>query len=123
MILVMVYKNLIGIAGCLVVLGIVMTATSPDNFSASLLGLVFLLLYVLTVFVMVLIFQVLNMLRFTAFSMPKIMKVSTAGSIVPVFMLILHSIGQLTFRDILLAITFFVLLYFYFSRMNSKAQV
>lgn len=118
----MIYKNILVSVIVLVLLGFLMTATSPDNLSAPLLGLFFMLLYVLVVSLLVLGMQLLKAFHIIKFPILKMIRLAAIGSIVPIFVLLLHSIGQLTVRDVLLVIIFFALLHFYFSRMNSKVQ-
>jgi hypothetical protein len=116
------YKNiLITVAAC-IMLVLVMVTTSPDNFSAPLLGAFFVLLYVTLVSLLVLVLQVLHVLRIVRVPLPKMLRIAAIAGVLPIFIILLHSIGQLTVRDVLLAVIFFALLYFYFGRMNNKVQ-
>ena len=118
----MIYKNLIAIVCIAGLLAVIMTATSPNNFSAPLLFGVFSLLYLLVASGCLLMLQALRKLRVLKYSFTKMLRIAAVSAIVPVFMLLLHSVGQLTPRDIILSLAFFGLLYFYFNRVNAKGR-
>jgi hypothetical protein len=99
-----------------------MTTSNPSTFSATLFTVVFALIYALVAGTLLFVFQVLGSLRVLHQEFRTLLKAALLGAILPVFLLVLHSIGQLTVRDMLLAAIFFGALYAYFSRTSSKVR-
>jgi len=49
------------------------------------------------------------------------LRVGLAGAFIPVILLILQSLGQLTFRDVLAVFILFGVVYFYLSKLHMRA--
>jgi hypothetical protein len=104
------------IASASILLLILCMTTDPKNAPSVVLIIPFiLLLIILTVGIQLL-------LRYKKWPRSKIWRVSFGAACVPLALLILQSIGQLTLRDALTLIAFFFLAYFYAGRM-AKAKV
>jgi len=78
---------------------------------------VFTVLYALVFTVMMTIGVALGRLKVLRWSHSRIRRVIAGAALLPVFLLVLQSIGQLTVRDVLLAGSLALILYFYFARM------
>jgi len=94
-----------------------MTITHPDSVSLTVIMAVFTVLYALVFTVMMTIGVALGRLKVLRWSHSRIRRVIAGAALLPVFLLVLQSIGQLTVRDVLLAGSLALILYFYFARM------
>lgn len=107
---------------------------SPRNLLAiSIAGLIFFLIFsdplalplplLLVPFMLLflatrsLVFMLLRML-FQATSKRKVGVLATGGALILVFVVVLQSLGQLSWRDILLTMSFIVIVVFYFSKTD-----
>lgn len=113
----MVRKHLIIAAGMALALSIILTTTHPERLPAALFIVVFALLYGLMVYALIGAGLVAVNLGLLPWQLPRIRRTAMWASVLPVFLLILQSIGQLTLQDIIITLGLFALLYLYFSRM------
>jgi hypothetical protein len=87
---------------------------------SAVLALVFALLYVQSAVFLLLIALVINKLGQFAWKPAIVKRVAYSLAVLPVFLLLLQSIGQLTWRDFLLSVAFAALGYFYYSRFFAR---
>ncbi len=97
-------------------IGVLFVATNPENVPAVVFIVLFLLLYALFYAALGLVILVLRRLDIISWTTRRIRRTALAVACVPVFLLILQSIGQLAIKDVVLTVGLFVLLYLYFNR-------
>lgn len=100
-------------------LGFILATTHPSSVHLAVLMLVFGLLYVFMWQSLVVVGLSLKRLGIASQKRVHIGRIAAGAAALPVFLLILQSIGQLTIRDVALASGLFLLLYLYFSRMSA----
>ncbi|HJQ07852.1 MAG TPA: hypothetical protein VJ836_00035 [Candidatus Saccharimonadales bacterium] len=98
----------------LLFLVILLLTTQPRSLPSFLLILPFLLLFSILSFTLAGLFQKVGVSR------RKSVRLGVLGSLLPVMLLILQSIGQLTLRDLLTMAALFCIGYFYFSRISDR---
>lgn len=104
------------IAGCTTVLLLLMVTTHPAQLPATMLILPFLLIFV--VFTLLCI----GFLRWQGLPAGKSIRLSLMGAALPMLILILQSLGQLTIRDLLTIVALFGIMYFYLSRITRPSR-
>lgn len=109
---------ILSLAG-LIVLGGLFATTNPEQLPSAALFLVFIGLYIFLGSSSVLIISVLSGKRSEVVSW-RTQKAIWSLTVVPVFLLLLQSIGQLTVRDVLLALALTTLGFAYAKRMSQK---
>lgn len=100
------------------VLYVLFVMTNPDNLPAAVFITVFILLYGLIVSVLIVAGLVAKRLEMLSWPHLRIQKTAALIGVLPIFLLILQSIGLLTLRDILLAVGLCMLLFVYFTRLS-----
>lgn len=95
---------------CILVLGVLLFATSPTSITSIMLVAPFVLIFSTIFSVVSLVLLRRNMGRLQR------IRLSATFAGLPVALLVLQSIGQLTFRDIATIFALFALSYFYFKR-------
>lgn len=95
-------------------LGILFVCTSPERLPAVMFIVLFAALYSLILSILMLIGQALQVTDIISWSVARIRRTAAIVTCLPVFLLVLQSIGQLTARDVLITSSLFVLLYMYF---------
>jgi len=98
----------------------IFSLTRPDQLPSAILVVVFALLYVQLAVLLLLAVLVVNKLGRFAWAPSTLRRLAGSAAVLPVFLLLLQSIGQLTWRDFLLSVAFAVLGYFYFVRFVAK---
>ena len=116
----MVTKHVLLAAGIVVALAVLFTATNPEQLPAAVFMGVFVALYVVCFLLLSVFGFLLRNAGLMSWKRARIQRLAALVAVLPVFLLGLQSIGQLTFRDLLLAVGFFVLLYLYFSRLATQ---
>lgn len=101
------------LAGCL---GLLFGVTNPENLPVAIFILVFLVLYGLSYSLIALLGLGAHNVGLIRWEHKKIERTAAFAAVLPVFLLVLQSIGQLTARDVLLAVGLFGLLFMYISR-------
>lgn len=103
-------------------LGIVLllVSTSPEKLPAAVFIGLFMLLYGFCYAVLALCGLILHKASIITWSVRRVYRTALAVACLPIFLLILQSIGQLTVKDILLTSGLSVLLYLYFGRLFIK---
>jgi hypothetical protein len=107
-------RQLIIVSSCLLLLAILFLTTDPSHLPSLFLIAPFLIIF-LIIFLLVWIFARTRMLH------SKAMRVSALCAGTPVLLLVLQSIGQLTFRDVFTLAALFGIAYFYISKTSLKA--
>lgn len=102
-------------------LAVIFTVTNPRSLPSIALFAIFALLYVVLVQVVVLLMFAAKKLLGVGWRTSTIRRVGFSVALLPVFLLLLQSVGQLTIRDSVLAVTLTVLLYIYSHRMLGKS--
>jgi len=113
-----------------IILGIATTAglvvmllmTSPEHLPPAVFIGFFMLLYGFCYSFLALAGIVFNRLRIIQWSTRRVSRTALAIASLPVFLLVLQSIGQLTLKDVLLTSGLFILLYLYFGRVFTQAN-
>lgn len=110
------------LASILIVCGIVLlfVTTNPEHLPAAVFIGFFILFYVLCYSLLSLAGMLLCRLEILRWDKKRVNRTAYAVACLPVFLLVLQSIGQLTLKDILLSIGLFALLYLYFGRALLK---
>lgn len=116
----MIHKNIALLCILLALLGAILTSTNPEDVSAGLFMVVYGIMFASVSAFLVLLMQVIRKSSVIKWNLRKMIRVSMLVALFPVFLLLLHSIGQLTFRDIALALSLSLLLYAYFNRFSFK---
>jgi uncharacterized membrane protein len=116
----MITKRLLLLAVSAVVLGAIFTATSPDRLPAAIFVLVFAMLFLLIFLSISIVCIVLKRSGLVGWDKSRIQRVAGLLAALPVFLLSLQSIGQLTLKDVLLTSGLLMLLYFYFNRLAAQ---
>jgi len=101
-------------------LGALLLMTNPEHLSPAIFIGFFMLLYGLCYSSLALAGIVFNKLGVIQWSIKRISRTALAVACLPVFLLVLQSIGQLTLKDVLLTSGLFVLLYLYFGRVFAR---
>lgn len=95
-------------------------STNPEKLPAAVFIGLFALVYGFFYGLFALVGVGLRKIGVLAWSDARIVRTCLAIACLPVFLLILQSIGQLTVRDVLLSSGLFVLLYLYFGRVLAQ---
>lgn len=101
---------------CIAILFILLVTTQPSRLPSLMLVVPFVLLFTAIWYFSFSVFQGNNMTRLRSARLSLVL----AG--LPVSLLLLQSIGQLTVRDIVTIFAFFALAYFYISRLAISAD-
>lgn len=104
-------RQLLAIGACVVLLSILFLATDPNSLPSF-----FLIVPFIIIFIILYIALWLAIRNFV--SRAKAIKVAALCASVPLLLLILQSIGQLTFRDVFTIVALFALAYFYISKTS-----
>lgn len=99
-----------------VALIVFLTVTNPATLPSFLLIIPFALLFTAIYAVSYAAMRSLGLRRLRG------LRLSLVGAGLPVSLLLLQSIGQLTLRDVLTILVFFMLAYFYISRLAATSQ-
>lgn len=105
-------KALFFAAACFVTLLILFFITDPNKVPSFVLVLPFLLLF------LVIFLLISHILEKKGLPDRKRLKIAALGAGMPLVLLVLQSIGQLTVKDVLVLSVLFVLSYFYIVRNN-----
>ena len=92
------------------VLAIMFLTISPNNVPSFLLVIPFILLFTL------LLSGIFYLLELRGVNSKKSLKIASLCASLPILLLVLQSIGQLTIRDVLTVLLLFAISYFYISR-------
>lgn len=103
-------------------IAILCISTNPERLPAALFIAFFVALYAACYATLALLSVLLCMVGVIASSRRRINHTALAVACLPVFLLVLQSIGQLTVKDVLLTLGLFVLLYLYFGRVLTKTS-
>lgn len=103
-------RTIVILAGCFAALILLFFTTDPNKVPSFILVLPFLLLFLLLLTV------IQTLLQKRGIPNRKSLKIGVLGAAVPLALLVLQSIGQLTVRDVLVLAALFGLSYFYISR-------
>lgn len=98
----------------------VFALTRPDQLPPAVLVVVFGLLYVQLAAFLLLLALIGNKFGQFSWKPAKMRRIAYSLAVLPVFLLLLQSIGQLTWRDFLLSVAFAGLGYFYYSRFFAR---
>lgn len=101
-------------------LGVLLLATNPEHLPPAIFIGFFILLYGFCYSFLALIGMAFNKLGVIQWSTKRISRTAFAVASLPVFLLVLQSIGQLTLKDVLLTSGLFILLYLYFGRVFAQ---
>lgn len=111
-----VMKRTLHIAGgCLLALLILFFGIDPNKMPSFLLVLPFVLLFAL------LLAGIMFVLEKRGVGSKKSMKIAVLCASLPILLLVLQSIGQLTLRDVFTVVLLFVLSYFYILRATTSS--
>lgn len=91
--------------------------TNPEHVPAAVFIAMFILLYGFCYSLLALTGVALRKIDVITWSRRRISRTAIAAACLPIFLLILQSIGQLTVKDVLLTLGLFILLYLYFGRL------
>lgn len=108
-------KTMVIAGSCLFVLVILFFGTDPNKVPSFVLVLPFLLLFT------ILLYLIAFLLEKRGFSNRKSLRIAVLCAGVPIVLLVLQSIGQLTLRDVLVLSALFILSYFYMSRSTASS--
>ena len=92
-------------------------ATNPERLPVAVFIGFFILFYGICYSLFALLGILLKKLDIIAWTPRRIVRTALAVACLPVFLVVLQSIGQLTVKDVLLVLGLFVLLYLYFGRV------
>lgn len=110
-------KKSIGLIAGYVVVAIFFITVNPQNLSLIFIlvpfGLIFILLYMTLTF---------GLDFFFTLSKHQKRVIALVASVMPVLLLVIQSITQLTMKDVLLCIAIAVIMLWYFIKLNQKAQ-
>jgi hypothetical protein len=101
-----------------VLLLLLFVSTNPEILPSFVLFLAFIGVYVVVASSGILIALLFRQMGGFQWQVGKIKKMAWAFALLPTFLLLLRSIGQLTVRDVLLAATLTVIAYLYLRRMS-----
>lgn len=99
---------------CSIILLLFLLLTNPEGLPSVALIVPFVLLFI------VFLAAILILLGIYAMPRQKKLKVGLIGAAVPVLLLVLQSLGQLTVRDVLAVLVLFCATYFYISRLGMQ---
>lgn len=116
----MLIKNTIALIILVSLLVGIFLGTQPDNLAAWAFVVIFVLLYSVVLTVLYEIGLLLRLGGFLEWSIERTLKVAAFSAIIPVFLLLLQSIGQLTPKDIILSLALGGLGYAYYMRISSS---
>jgi hypothetical protein len=116
----MIFKNALTIVFLSVVTGILFLTTNPDTMPSAMFVAVFCLLYALVTSLVLEVLLALRHAGFVEWRARRMLRVAAMLAAFPVFLVVLKSIGQLTVRDIILALALFILAYLYFNRVSTS---
>lgn len=109
--------NTLILVGATVILGMIFVTINPQTLPSIALFGVFGLIYIIISQAVTLLLLVFKKLLGLKWRTSTIRRVGFSLALLPTFLLLLQSVGQLTVRDSALAITLTVLLYVYLHRM------
>jgi hypothetical protein len=104
------------IAACMGILLLLIISTEPSRLPSALLVLPFLLILGLILLIFV------TVLRWRGLPMAKSMRLGLIAASLPMLILVLQSLGQLTLRDLLTIVALFAITYFYLSRVTRQTS-
>jgi hypothetical protein len=99
---------------CLLAILVLFMATDPNRVPSFILVLPFLLMFTLLLSLGMLL------LEKRGFSTRRSLKIGMLCAAIPIVLLVLQSIGQLTLRDVLAIGALFVVSYFYMTRLSTS---
>jgi hypothetical protein len=104
-------------ASCMAILVIFLCATQPDRLPSAILILPFVLMFIVLTLLIALVigFQQGGIAL-------KTIRAGCIAATLPILLLILQSVGQLTLRDALTLFALFGITYFYMSKVNVVAR-
>ena len=105
-------KTLVLCGFCLLAIAVLFTATDPKAVPSFMLVFPFLLFFVLLLSLIALLLQK------RGWSIGRSLRIGMLCAGIPLIMLILQSIGQLTLKDVLTIAALFAVSYFYMSRAS-----
>lgn len=105
-----------GLLGSVFALAAIGMNTRPDDVPSLVLVVVFLFVYLSIAFTILALLRIFRSLGGYSWRPRALRRVAFGVSIVPVLLLILQSIGQLTVQDTLLTLAFAAVAYFYYQR-------
>jgi preprotein translocase subunit YajC len=108
-------RSLYIIGGCLVALLILFLGLDPNKIPSFMLVLPFILLFAFLFIGIALLLEKQGMER------KKRLKIAGLCSALPILLLVLQSIGQLTVRDVLTVVLLFAVSYFYIARATASS--
>ena len=106
--------------GLVVIIGGIFMLTDPERLPAAAYIIFFTLLYGLCVAVLSILGFAAKHMQLIPWRLRRIQKMAALVAVLPVFLLLLQSVGLLTLRDVLLAAGITILLYLYFNRMAAQ---
>lgn len=104
------------IIGSMVVLLLLMIFTQPTRLPPAFLAVPFLLIGAILATSFVAAF------RWQGMSMAKSLRLGLMGTSLPMLVLVLQTLGQLTFRDLFTIVALFAIAYFYLSRITRPSS-
>src|SRR5882757_9421300 len=104
------------IAACMGILLLLMISTEPARLPSAVLVLPFLLIFSLILLVFV------SVLRWGGLAMASSLRLGLMAASLPMLILVLQSLGQLTLRDLLTIVALFAITYFYLSRVTRQTS-
>jgi hypothetical protein len=113
----MIYKHTVTLGAAIMGIGLLFVLTNPERLPSAVFIVLFVLLYVLFYSSIALVGLLMRRGGLVEWSVRHIRQTALTLACLPVFLLLLQSIGQLTVRDVLLACGLFALLYLYFGRL------
>jgi hypothetical protein len=113
----MIKKHALYFSAMLISLSVVFWLVDPESLSSTMLFGVFALLYVCIALCLVTILLIIKGFLAIKWTTGTIRRVGFSLALLPTFLLLLQSVGQLTLRDTLLATGLTILLYLYSHRM------
>jgi Mn2+/Fe2+ NRAMP family transporter len=108
-------RALIICGGCLSALLVLFLGTDPNKVPSFVLVFPFILLFVTLLSLAFILLQKRGM------AVSRSMRIGALCAAVPIILLILQSIGQLTLKDVLTIGALFVVSYFYMSRLSTSS--
>lgn len=118
----MTYKLSILTFAAAIAIALLFVSTNPEKLPAAVFIGLFALVYGFFYGLFALVGIGLRKIGVLAWSDVRVVRTSLAVACLPVFLLVLQSIGQLTVRDILLSSGLFILLYLYFGRVLTQKK-
>jgi hypothetical protein len=112
----MVRKYILVFAAGAMLLAVLFTLTRPEKLPSIMLVVVFFVLYIVIISLLMALALAIRSAGGFNWNYKKLKKAVFGIGLVPIFLLVLQSIGQLTWRDVLLSLVFTAIGYFYYSR-------